>query len=222
MPFLELDNLYKDSLAPVTLSTGTITMHWPGNKNVYSKPAPVFVCPSDPSVGPGGIVNINGISWGASSYAANSQAFSARVPGDPQGKWRLQSGFADGVSNTIFYAEKYARCASTSLGLEGGTLWAYCASSLFDLPAPMESPYQRYHSSFAGGPYQSGPSSKFQQQPNPFLSNCDPTRASTGHAAGISVCLGDGSVRTLAASISDVTWWAALTRSANDVLGSDW
>jgi hypothetical protein len=86
----------------------------------------------------------------------------------------------------------------------------------------MEPPYKRYHPGFAGGPYITGPASKFQVQPTPFLGNCDPTRASTAHAGGMLVCLADGSIRTLAPSMSGATWWAAVTPSGGDVLGWDW
>jgi hypothetical protein len=126
----------------------------------------------------------------------------------------------DGTSNTILYAEKYALCSSTSMALDGGNLWAYCASAVFDLPPPMEPPYKRYHSSFAGGPYATGPGSIFQVQPTP--GNCDPTRTSTAHSAGMLVCLADGSVRSLSPSLSGTTWWAAATPAEDDTLGSDW
>jgi hypothetical protein len=36
------------------------------------------------------------------------------------------------------------------------------------------------------------------------------------------VGLVDGTVRTLAPSLSGDTWWAAVTPKGNDVLGSDW
>jgi hypothetical protein len=36
------------------------------------------------------------------------------------------------------------------------------------------------------------------------------------------VCLADGSVRALAPSMSNTTWWAAVTPSGGEVLGSDW
>src|SRR5262249_18691876 len=125
-----------------------------------------------------------------------------------------------GTSNTVLYAEKTALCSSISMALDGGNLWAYCASGVFPLPPPMEPPYKRYHSSFAGGPYATGPGSIFQVQPTP--GNCDPTRASTAHAGGMMVCLADGSVRTLAPSLSGATWWAAVTPSGGEVLGPDW
>jgi prepilin-type N-terminal cleavage/methylation domain-containing protein len=221
LPYLEQGNVYEHARGSVPFTTGRITIYWPGNNSVYSQSVATFLCPSDPSVGPGGVVTLNGISWGASSYAVNSRV-SAGPPGDPpQGK-RCLLTITDGTSNTILYAEKYARCTSTSMALDGGNLWAYCASGVFDLPPPMEPPYKLYHPGFGGGPYITGPASKFQVQPTPFLGNCDPTRASTAHAGGMMVCLADGSVRTLAPSISGTTWWAAVTPSGGEVLDPDW
>jgi prepilin-type N-terminal cleavage/methylation domain-containing protein len=218
LPYLEQGNLYERALGSVSLTTGPVTIYWPGNNSVYSQSVPTFRCPSDPSVDPSGVVKVNGVTWGAASYAGNSQV-NAPVRGDPQGRRPLVT-ITDGTSNTILYAEKYALC--TSATLNGGNLWAYCASGVFDLPAPMESPYQLYHPGFAGGPYATGAASKFQVQPTPFVGNCDPTRASTPHASGMLVCLADGSVRTLAPSLSGDTWWAAVTPAMGEVLGSDW
>ena len=226
LPYLGEQPLYESARGPVRLPTGSIALYFPGNNKVYSRPLPIFLCPSDPSVGPGGVVTVNGYSWGASCYAVNSQV-SAASPGNPQGKTRMPAGFADGTSNTILYAEKYALCSSTSMPLDGGNLWAYCTSRLLDLPPPMEAPFKPFPSSFAianyfGNPNATGPGSKFQVQPTPFLGNCDPTRASTAHAGGMSVCLADGSVRILAPGMSPATWWAAVTPAGDEVLGSDW
>jgi prepilin-type N-terminal cleavage/methylation domain-containing protein len=223
LPYLEQGDLYRSSLGPVAFSTGPITLYCPINNNVYSHPVPTYLCPSDPSVEPGGIVTVNGVTWGASCYAPNSQVH-APIPGNPQGKVRI-TDITDGTSNTILYAEKYARCTSTNLGLDGGTFWAYSAFRLFDLPPPMEPPIKPFAPGFAisgyfGNPVPPGPGSKFQVQPG--KGNCDPRRAATAHSAGMQVCLADGSVRPLAPSMSGTTWWAAVTPSGGEVLGSEW
>jgi hypothetical protein len=221
----------------VSLPTGPVTIYFPGNNQVYSQPVPIFVCPSDPSVESGGVVTVDGNTWGANCYAGNSQALSKNdldsIPPKgfgPQGKSRIPEHFPDGTSKTILYAEKYARCTSTSLppaAGNGGNLWAYCASKGIDFPPPMEQPYKPFHSAFAvigymGAPNTIGPPSIFQYQPSPFLGNCDPTRASTSHASGMQVGLVDGSVRNLSPSMSGDSWWAAVTPKGGEVQDSDW
>jgi prepilin-type N-terminal cleavage/methylation domain-containing protein len=227
LPYLEQDNLYQSALGSVPFRppVGPTMVYFPGNNNVYSQSLSVLLCPSDPSVGPGGVVTVHGIPWGASCYAVNSQAVKDRSTGGPQGKARIPADFADGTSNTILHAEKYARCTSTSMRLDGGNLWAYCANPLIALPPPMNQPLNPFHPAFAingyfGAPNTIGPGSKFQVQPTP--GNCDPTRASTPHAGGMFVGMVDGSVRTLAPSLSGDTWWALVTPSGGEVLSSDW
>jgi prepilin-type N-terminal cleavage/methylation domain-containing protein len=74
LPYLEQDNLYRSALGPVPFPppVGPTLVYYPGNNMVYSQPVPIFLCPSDPSVGPDGDVTINGVSFGASSYAPNA------------------------------------------------------------------------------------------------------------------------------------------------------
>ncbi len=229
--YLEQDNLFHAALGTLEFPApdGPRTVYYPGNNTVYSRPVSVFLCPSDPSVGPGGQVTINGVPFGALSYAGNGMALS---PNGPQGKARL-ADIEDGTSNTILYAEKYARCSTPGLPSplgDGGSAWAYCTSPAFPwLPPPMNLPPRGFQPGFAiaalaarGAPDALGPGSKFQVQPTPFLGNCDPTRASTAHAAGILVGLADGSVRTLSPGMSPTTWWAALTPAGGEVLSSDW
>jgi prepilin-type N-terminal cleavage/methylation domain-containing protein len=239
LPNLEQDNLYRSALGSVPFPPpdGSTVVYYPGNNKVYSQRVAVLLCPSDPSVGSDGVVMINGVSFGASCYGPN-----ALVSGQcdltitpfkvsPQGKARIPTDFTDGTSNTILHAEKYARCTNTTMApqfQDGGTAWAYCTALVFPWqPPPMTLPGKAFQPGFClaalanqGAPNAIGPTSKFQVQPS--QGNCDPTRAATAHTGGIQVGLADGSVRTLASSLSGDTWWAAVTPNGNEVLGSDW
>jgi prepilin-type N-terminal cleavage/methylation domain-containing protein len=233
LPYVEQDNLYRNAwgTVPFPAPAGATAAYYPGNNGVYGRSVPVFLCPSDPGVGPGGTVRVGDESFGASSYAPNGLVSGAGPPTPgPQGR----NGFAtvtDGTSNTILHAEKYARCANTTMPpafQDGGTAWAYCTALPFAWqPPPMAPPTKAFQPGFAipalaalGAPAAVGPGSKFQVQPRE--GSCDPTRASTAHGGGIQVGLVDGSVRTLSPATSDTTWWSAVTPSGGEVMGPDW
>jgi hypothetical protein len=239
--YVEQDNLYRSALGSVPFppSDGPTTVYYPGNKKVYSQPVPIFLCPSDPSVGPDGGVSVNGVSYGASCYAFNALVVAQNdltttpFKTNPQGKTRIPADIPDGTSNTILQAEKYARCTNTTMPpqfRDGGSAWAYGTGGAFPwLPPLQPPPGKAFAPGFCipavanqGAPNAIGPQSIFQVQPTPFLGNCDPTRAATAHAGGIQVGLVDGSVRTLARSLTVATWAAAVTRAGGEVPGSDW
>ena len=209
LPYLEQDNLYQQS------DVGGF--FFAGNNQVFAQPVKTFLCPSDPTVGGDGTVQDNqGKVWGASSYAGNVQVFATVKPDgefvNPQGAARLAATFPDGTSNTILFAEKYARCTNFAWP-EGGTFWAYWGTGGSAQPL-----HPGFAISWSRGSI--GPNSLFQLNPRP--SGCDPTLASTGHAGGMEVGLADGSVRFLSAGISGETWWAACTPAGGEVLGADW
>jgi hypothetical protein len=64
---------------------------------------------------------------------------------------------------------------------------------------------------------------KFQVQPSPYgTTSCNPHRPSTGHTTGMNACLGDASTRPLARTMTQSTFWAALSPNGRDLLGPDW
>jgi prepilin-type N-terminal cleavage/methylation domain-containing protein len=68
----------------------------------------------------------------------------------------------------------------------------------------------------SAAPYQ-----KFQVAPRGCIP-CDPRVAQTPHVGGMLVGLGDGSVRSLAPSMSEWTYWAAVTPAGNETPYTDW
>ncbi|HKB03586.1 MAG TPA: DUF1559 domain-containing protein, partial [Gemmataceae bacterium] len=130
------------------------------------------------------------------------------------------ASITDGLSNTIFFAEKYARCLTSrnppisGPGTERGALWAWWDTGWVYYP---RFAWQTWWNTGAG------PASKFQVKPLPFLganSKCDGARASTSHEV-MNVVLGDGSVRVLSASISGQTWWDLCTPMDGRVINLD-
>jgi prepilin-type N-terminal cleavage/methylation domain-containing protein len=237
LPHLEQDNLYRSALdvVPFPPPVGPTAVYYPGNNKVYSQRVAVYLCPSDPSAGSDGVVLIKGVSFGAACYGPNALVMAQNdlttkpYKVNPQGKTRI-ADITDGTSNTILYAEKYARCTNTTMApqfQDGGAAWAYTVAAVFPWqPPPMTLPVRSFPAGFCipalanqGAPDAVGPTSRFQVRPRE--GSCDPTRAATAHD-GMQVGMVDGSVRTLAPSISGGTWWAAVTPRGNEVLGSDW
>jgi hypothetical protein len=169
-----------------------------------------------------------------SSYAFNFQVFAhfnAQAGVAPAGQYidypdgylgdaRIPTTFTDGTSNTLLFAEKYARCLTSSQapifgpGTERGCMWAWWDTGWVYYP---RIGWQTWWNTGAG------PASLFQVRPTPFLganSQCDGARAQTPHAA-IQVCLADGSVRGLFPSMPGQTWWNLLTPQDGNPISLD-
>lgn len=238
LPYIEQDNMYK-------LSYGgpAIPYYWtsnpppPAGTPLFCRAVKTYVCPSDPGADSDGFivgVTLTGTTLrvGATSYGANAQVFGTMTnppfPGPnpaPSGaNWsgyaRIPATFQDGTSNTLLFAEKYARCDIAG-GFFGASAWAFNDTRLA-AGASTGAPTV-FNTAVAGSNL--AITSKFLVQPNPFMGSasvCRPDLAATAHPGGIMVVLGDASTRSVSTGISVATWLASSTPAGNEVLGSDW
>ena len=209
LPFVEQQNVY-NQLSATTYAGGQ-----------YPITFKTFLCPSDTSHTAGKCMTTNGgaNNWGASCYGANNYVFGDPPGGRtyPLGRKDLNASVPDGLSNTVFFAELYATCGNTGNLLASstyGSLWAD-ANSVWR-------PGFNLGTSKGGGGVTTYPAApKFQVQPH-YLNNCNFQVPQTPHTGGILVGLGDGSVRSLSGSVSDVTWQRATDPRDGGVLGNDW
>jgi len=211
LPYVEQANLYERSNNNVTTQIG--------EKFVYSQVIRTFLCPDEPSpsanTGMGATSNGGADTfWGASNYGANFLVFGNPPAKSTEGRTRM-ADVRDGVSNTVFFAERYATCGAGGdpNGLTTyGNLWGdanpnwrptFCMNG----PVPPDTPY--------------APCAKFQVTPD-WASGCDSTRAQSAHAGGIYVGLGDGSVQFVVAGVADSLWANLCDPRDGNVLGKGW
>jgi prepilin-type N-terminal cleavage/methylation domain-containing protein len=241
-----------------TIDIGVIWPTWdtvnPANNTFLRQTEiPTYRCPSDPTIGNGSPTQTGNpycIDWcnGDASYAANYLVFAPfsydknGVPTFPtfstknvdtvwDGRGKIPTTIPDGTSNTIMFAEKYARCNGASN--PQGNWWmrgVYHGQKGNPGGSDDSYPGDRLSSVFGGGLGQDGTrwgtglNAKFQVQPQNPLANpgpCNGTLASTAHSA-MNAAMADGSVRSVAPTISAATWWAALTPNGGETLGDDW
>jgi type II secretory pathway pseudopilin PulG len=166
--------------------------HSAWNGAVYAVAVRTYLCPADRT----GAADNRYEGWLAtSSYAANFLLFGDPTSYSMQGPRFNIGNIPDGTSNTFAFGERYQMCHGEP------NAWAYDGVSAWT-PA--------FAFTSTGKP-----------QVRPEQKQCDPSLPQTPHAAGIQMALADGSVRTVAPSISAKTWWAACTPDGGEILGSD-
>ncbi len=201
MPYIEQGNLYQAYQSQFGANSA-------GSEYVIK----LYISPADPTlpIPPTSV----------SSYAANALMFAV--------KSRMNI-ITDGTSNTIAFAEHYSfNC--------GGSEFSWFENDLTDVPRSVTQQYGlRFvrRATFADkemgdvypvtrGTTTTGSVADVTFQAGPKQSQCNARIAQTPHMGGMIVALGDGSVRSLASAISESTYWAAITTSGGEVLGSDW
>jgi len=223
-PYIEQGPLYSAALA--TTDGASCDGPVPGAPSGSLRTVVVksFICPLDPSVSNGYAANEVG-GWAANCYSPNWQVFGNSVIGGPLGdNWVAPYSIGNipsGTSNVVAIAERYAACQNSTTTPDGfgGNLWAWPGGDW----GPMY-----WGVTFANSPWgQNGNpwvnwNLPMQIQPNPWNTNCDPTRPSTGHSSAGQVLLMDGSVRGVSGSVTPATWITVITPNSGVPAGPDW
>jgi hypothetical protein len=199
-PYMESSPFFKDFLG--ARGEGAITMTI----------LPYYTSPSDST--------IQGNGAGVQNFAANLRVFAAKgfntaydAPLPPLEK--IEAGpkaairdLTDGTGNTIFFVTKFATCA------DGGSYYA-------------ADPASKWAAFFGQNPalktaHASDPTATFQLRP--ASPNClvSPLMAQSFQASGLSVALGDGSVRMIDPTFSAEIWNRVLQPNDGKELMSEW
>lgn len=205
--------------------------------NAGSKRIKTFISPRDPS-GPLEIWReTNGGTWSVSNYGVNHAIFGVPCRNGDAGsvsKLTLQS-IPDGTSNTVGFAEQYARCGLGEPDPTSGAspnnyfhkLWAYRAPWRWE-----RGPYfdTRLMSNGMAGTNQNdftactpiATSTAAVPQNAPTVQACNPYFVQAMDSAGCIVGLMDGSVRMVPTAISGTAWVRAIWPRDGFVLSNDW
>jgi prepilin-type N-terminal cleavage/methylation domain-containing protein/prepilin-type processing-associated H-X9-DG protein len=217
LPYIEQDNLYR--LA--------------GNNswNQNNAKINIFTCPSDTTVW-------QSYPQGGTSYAFNCMVFGASWGTDYKaGLNSIVGAMPDGTSNTVCFAERYKLC-QPSWGGHTDPVWAAhpwstpngpwaVAAFGYTTAANMPYGYASYNGNISGyypdlGWSNGGTPTNIPFQANPTAAACNWYVLQSGHSGVMNCAMGDGSVRTVRASISVQTWTQACSPGDGQVLGSDW
>jgi prepilin-type N-terminal cleavage/methylation domain-containing protein len=182
----------------------------------YDTRIKVYTCPSDPTAS----AQVAG-NWTLSGYGGDGQypvvqsntAANFFVFGTIAGTTNSQnpwpSYIRDGTSKTILFSERYQSCDGSFIGTGvGANLWAVwdVTGAVVGFPG------------FGGVPA-AGPGNwaarlgnmSSKPQARPAIGQCDFSHVQSGHTAGVNVCMGDASVKTVSYNVSQISWDAAVT-----------
>jgi len=247
LPYIEQQGVYVGTEIngggnPQTLTGGHQSNSWWSSAIIKT-----FHAPADPSLPSNGALwccGQNGGGRGATSYAGNWHVFRGGWDED----WQINGGvfkfanITDGLAQTIFFSERYAKCGPPN-GSTGNQYVEHIWQEDGQNAGPTAIYYGGWNPYFVAGFWAAGvvpggglgphPEKNvanypwafmqlFQVRPLPNTAQCDPTRLQALTMSGITVAMGDGSVRNISPAISQVTWGRAVDPNDGGVLGQDW
>ena len=262
MPFIEQDAIYNSPQINGTVGStyflGTITWEHNGqpHPNYHQSNAwwfdrsvvKVLQAPGDPSLPGGGrgwATGDDGNPRSLTSYAANWHVFRGGWGEDWQvGGPNRMASITDGVSNTIFFAERYAICGDAIHGWDtpliayAEHIWNEDGQNVGPVAEPWNThsnltPAFWVHINLWSG-FKGSSSIYWKEVPNypwayavifqekPTVRQCDPLRLQSFTSGGIMVGMGDGSARSVYQAITPATWGRAIDPQDALPLGSDW
>jgi len=214
LPNVEQVALYNAFPIPiVTPATVKVVVPYPvtsGTPSINNVQVKTYVCPSDPS-GSSSVV-------GTPSYAGNKLVFGTGINRNYSLGWsaKIPSTFNDGTAYTVLFVERFQNCLGISnywaMNESGATVggfpqasrpaigispWIWAGSISVPPGIPVVVP--PYAAEIAPTSFQVAP--QYIATPPPAV-NCIAGTGQSGHAAGMNVCMGDGSTRTLTSAVS--------------------
>jgi prepilin-type N-terminal cleavage/methylation domain-containing protein len=210
LPYVEQGAIYASGLSNPA-ATWDATNNLPAGARVRQQVIAIFACPSDVT-NSSGFPGNRGQDWAGTSYGANCSLFGTNKSGNARSAQYTVGNIPDGTSNTIGMVDQFMGCQS-----DNGRLWAY--------PGWDWAGDHRYQATFgtgglgwnaAWGNWNLPPQFGVQQTAS------DITRPQANHTGVSIVGLMDGSCRTVASSITQLTWQFAMQPADGQVLGPDW
>jgi prepilin-type N-terminal cleavage/methylation domain-containing protein len=179
------------------------------------------------------------------SYVANILVFdpnpladvnaSSSAPTGPSLFSNVGAAMPDGTSNTICFAHRYKVCSSSIFGTTRNLWWGNPRHSNGVKNCPgfgfreysldnARQPNRAFITISSGASFSSSasPDSGIPFQTTPAADFCQQNVTQSPHTGVMITGLGDGSVRTVSASIATRTWYHACHPYDGAVLGADW
>jgi prepilin-type N-terminal cleavage/methylation domain-containing protein len=220
LPFLEQGNVYNQYTQDVAK---------PGYLGAVNVPFKIFSCPSDPTQNQGlAIGGSKDGQWGLSCYSYNLVLFGGSfnavntVLGRSAAPYTI-ANIPDGSSNTIGLGEQTGDYPGSFGddgydGSEAYNSWAWPATPLAS--GGTYGPYSPDPAYLPGGSLYGANYPLPQCGVDPF--QADPARFQSVHPGIINIALMDGSVRTVSAGVSQLSWNLALNPADGQAFDATW